>query len=145
MGGSKGFTLIELLVVIVIIGVLATIAAVNLHDRDQPARVAATRTVLKDVSARLAEFRMDHHRYPRTLEDLVFRPEYVDSESWRGGYFQEIPLDGWQNDLVYRVPGSDDFPFDVVSTGADGKPGGSGYDADLWNHARRDSVTPSRR
>ena len=132
-----GFTLIELMVVIVILGLLTVMLIVGYADRDQPPRQVATRALLKQVSSQISMFRMDHHQYPENLNDLVFRPSYVEAEGWTP-YLSERPLDGWDNELVFQVPGQDGFPFDVVSYGADGQPGGEGFDEDLWSHARRD-------
>lgn len=133
----SGFTLIELMVVIVILGILATVLIVNLGDRDQPARQAVTKALLRELNTQLAMFRLDHHRTPEGLDDLVFRPAYVDPGDWTP-YLTDPPRDGWGHEFVYRVPGSDGFSFDVVSHGSDGQPGGEGHAQDLWNHARRE-------
>ena len=132
-----GFTLIELMVVIVILGLLTVTLIVGYGGKGEEARQKLTRPLLKQVSDQISMFRIDHSQYPEHLNDLVFRPTYVDAEGWNP-YLTERPLDGWDNELVFQVPGQDGFPFDVVSYGADGQPGGEGFDEDLWSHARRD-------
>ena len=134
---AAGFTLIEMMLVIVIIGILAAVVTAQLTGRAILARQTTTRALIKEVNGQVALFKLDYSRYPEKLEDLVFRPGYVDPEAWRGPYLHDFPVDGWMRDLEYRVPGRDGFPFDVVSYGADGTPGGTEFDEDLWNHARR--------
>jgi general secretion pathway protein G len=41
-----------------------------------------------------------------------------------------LPNDPWGHPYVYRVPGSR-TEYDLFSLGRDGKPGGSGEDADI--------------
>ena len=43
-----------------------------------------------------------------------------------------MPVDPWGNAYVYRAPGRDG-PYDLMSLGADGQPGGEGVDADIVN------------
>ena len=51
--------------------------------------------------------------------------------SWSGPYLKKsVPLDPWGRAYVYRVPGAKG-EFDLFSLGKDGKPGGTGQDADI--------------
>jgi len=44
----------------------------------------------------------------------------------------EVPSDGWGNELAYASPCSHgDHAYEVISWGADGRPGGHGADADI--------------
>ena len=53
--------------------------------------------------------------------------------SWGGPYLKKaVPLDPWGSPYIYRAPGKN-RDYDVVSYGRDGKPGGTGEDADLTN------------
>ncbi|MBI2932939.1 MAG: type II secretion system major pseudopilin GspG [Planctomycetes bacterium] len=129
---QRGFTLIEIMVVVVIIGILATIVAVKATDGYGKAQEAASRAAVKEVSHALELFKLAHSRYPDRLDELIFRPAYVEERAWKP-LLPEVPLDGWQRSLAYHVPGTDGFSFDVVSLGEDG----IASDDDLWNHARR--------
>jgi general secretion pathway protein G len=127
---SKGFTLIELMVVLVIIGVLAALIVPNVLDRADDARVAAARTDVGNISQAL---KLDNQRYPTAaqgLEALVSRPttEPVPT-NWRP-YLEKLPTDPWGNKYQYINPGIK-RDVDIVSLGADGKPGGEGKDADI--------------
>ena len=66
---------------------------------------------------------------------LVMTPARPTSEpvpaNWKtGGYLEKAPKDPWGHDYLYLQPGLKG-EIDVMSYGADGQPGGEGYDADL--------------
>lgn len=118
---NRGFTLIEMMVVVVLIGIVATVVAVNVADKPGTARARLTAAQIKILKGDMELFKADHNRYPETLQELV--PRYRD----------ELPKDGWERPYVYRVPGLRG-PYDIVSLGEDGKEGGEGLNADLWSH-----------
>jgi general secretion pathway protein G len=133
--GQRGFTLVEMMVVIVIIGILATVVIVNISGKADKARVEATQALLKQLGGQMEMFKLDHNRYPENLNDLYKMPSYVDPKKWPGGgYITEQPMDGWGKEFYLRIPGPDNSPFDIVSLGEDGLPGGEGVNADLWSH-----------
>jgi general secretion pathway protein G len=43
-----------------------------------------------------------------------------------------VPVDPWGRPYIYKAPGTKG-DFDVVSLGRDGRPGGTGEDADIVN------------
>jgi general secretion pathway protein G len=134
---QSAFTLIEIMVVVVIIGILTAVMVVYLPDTDKT-RWELTNTHIKRISAQITQFKLNHHRYPKKLEDLLFRPDYVNERDWpASGYLDDHPLDAWKKEYVYRVPGTDGRPFDLISYGSDGKPDGEGYAEDIWNYPRR--------
>ena len=133
-----GFTLVEMMVVIVIIGILATIIIVNVAGRSDEAAATATKAIIKQVAGQAEMFKMHHNKYPDNLIDLLMMPPYVDPKKWPpGGYLTDPPVDGWGREFLYRVPGSENYPYDIVSLGADGKEGGEGVNADVWNRTRK--------
>jgi len=68
----------------------------------------------------------------KRLKALVDKP--ASEPKWNGPYLKkEVPLDPWGKAYVYKVPG-EKWDFDLVSLGRDGRPGGSGEDADITNH-----------
>ncbi len=100
--------------------------------------VDATKAILRQVSDAVELFKLDHNRYPDSLDDLAsaVRPAYVDAKrDWRP-LLKAPPRDGWGNPLIFRVPGSGGWPFDVISQGEDGKEGGVGFATDLSNHEK---------
>jgi general secretion pathway protein G len=85
-----------------------------------------TRRIVTQETARrlilvLDAFRAAHHRLPSANEGL---------ELLSPGYLETIPADGWGRPFAY-TPSVDNMWADVVSYGADGKPGGTGDAADV--------------
>ena len=110
-----------MLVVILIIGLLASIVMVNVHNHLLRAKVKITRASLVKLKDQVTLFYLDNNRYPETIEEMV--DEYV----------EEVPRDGWDREFLYTVPGVRGARFDIVSYGDDGQEGGEDYDADLWS------------
>ena len=131
-GMKKGMTLIEIMVVVVILGIIATVVVANIGNKDSRARVNLTGAQIKLLRADVELFKVDHNRYPASLDELVHRPADIDAKLWHE-YRSEVPLDGWSRPFIYRVPGSRG-PFDIVSLGENGKDQGEGVNADLWSH-----------
>lgn len=130
---SLGFTLIELMVVLVIIGVLAALIVPNVLDRADDARVSAARTDVNNIMQSLRLYRLDNQRYPTAeqgLPALVTRPETPPLPTNWKAYLERLPNDPWGQPYVYTNPGVRG-EIDVLSYGADGKPGGEGKDADV--------------
>ena len=128
----SGFTLVEIMVVVVIIGILATIVIARVVGRGDEARVKTTKAMLTQVASQLDLFKLDHNRYPESLDDLMLPPSYIKPEKWPpGGYLREFPTDGWGYKIIYRRGSTQERPFELLSQGADDRQGGDGYDADL--------------
>ena len=130
----SGFTLVEILVVIVVIAILATLVAPNVFRHVGSARDATARSQIEMLGAALDAYRLDHGRYPTTVEGLALLWEGPPgSADWQGPYLRKpVPLDPWDNAYVYRSPGTQSrMGYDLVSQGADGRPGGDGENADI--------------
>ena len=133
--GSPGFTLIEVMVVIVILGILAALVVPRLLSRPDEARVVAAKQDIAVIGSALKLYRLDNQRYPSSeqgLQALTAKPEIAPAPpNWKtGGYIERLPKDPWGNAYVYVNPGLHG-EIDVMSLGADGKPGGEGIDADI--------------
>ena len=129
-----GFTLVEIMVVVIIIGLLATLVIARVGGQSDQARLKTTKAILASVSSQLEIFKLNHARFPDSLDDMITMPNYITKpETWpQGGYLKELPEDGWGNRLVYRRnTSSTNRGFDLISLGADGKEGGDGLDADI--------------
>ena len=137
---EDGFTLVELMVVIVIIGLLATIVAINVLPSGDKARVVRARADISTLEGALDTYKLENGAYPTTtqgLSALIRAPTGVNAASYRpGGYIKggKVPTDPWNRPYLYAAPGTHG-DADVWTYGADGKEGGSGTDADIGNWA----------
>lgn len=131
---DKGFTLIELLIVMVILGLLAALVGPRMFGKVGQSRQKAAKAQISLFETALDTYRLDTTRYPTTdqgLQALREKPHGV--ERWDGPYLpKEVPVDPWGNPYQYRSP-SDHGEYEIVSFGADGRPGGEGEDADVVN------------
>ena len=130
-----GFTLVELMVVIVIIGLLATVVAINVLPSQDKAMVGKARADISVLEQAIETYRLDNLVFPDDLQALVSAPAgLARPERYRqGGYVRRLPEDPWGNPYQYRRPSAHGGQFDVYSLGADGREGGEGNDADLGN------------
>jgi general secretion pathway protein G len=132
---SRGFTLIEILVVIVILGVLAALIVPNVLSRPDEARVTVAKSDIAAIVQALKLYRLDNQRYPTAeqgLTALVAKPEQPPvPPNWKaGGYLEKLPKDPWGRPYVYVTPGVRS-EIEIMSFGADGQAGGSGFDGDI--------------
>ena len=121
----KGFTLLELLVVIVIIGLLAGYVAPRYFSQVGKSEIQVARAQIDALEKAVDQYRLENRRYPTNEEGLAAIQPYLK---------KALPDDPWGRPYVYRIPG-EKAEFEVVSYGRDGKPGGTGEDADLGVHA----------
>jgi general secretion pathway protein G len=135
---SGGFTLIEIMIVMVIIAMMAALVGPRVMGALGSSKIKATKIQIETLSASVEAFHLDTGRFPTQLEGLqalVENPETAPIKSWRGPYLKKnkVPADEWGNPFVYVIPSTHKMPFDIYSLGADGKPGGTGDDAELGN------------
>ena len=68
---KNGFTLVELMVVIVIIGLLATIVALNVIPSGDTARVQKAKADIATIEQALEMYRLQQSNYPTTAQGLA--------------------------------------------------------------------------
>ena len=139
-GQSGGFSLIELMIVIVILGVLASMLVMRLTGKPDEARVTVAKTDMRTLGSTLKFYKLDNYVYPTTeqgLQALLRKPESqpLPRNYPEGGYLEavEVPKDPWGNEYIYRSPGEEGRPYEIISLGADGKEGGEGVEKDIRN------------
>jgi general secretion pathway protein G len=134
---AGGFTLLELLVVIVIIGLLAGYVAPRYFSQVGKSEIQVARAQIDALEKALDQYRLDTRRYPSAeegLQVLVARP--ASDSQWNGPYLKKsVPNDPWGRPYVYRTA-AQDGEFELFSYGRDGKPGGTGDDADIGRTAQ---------
>ena len=133
----RGFTLLELVVVIIVLALLAALVVPQIFGRVSDARMTAARAQIALFATALDGYRLDNGAYPTTAQGLAAlreRPVLPPvPANWKGPYLrQEVPLDPWGRAYLYESPGTrNPGGFDIVSLGRDGRPGGTGEDADV--------------
>lgn len=124
-----GFSLIEIILVVVLIGGIVAFAATRILGGGDRARVNLAKAQVQTLAEKVQQYEMDTGSLPATLDQLVTQPG--NAAGWLGPYAKSAELnDPWNTPFEYRVPG-DARPFDIVSMGADRRPGGESVDADI--------------
>lgn len=133
---ARGFTLLEMIVVLVIIGLIMGLVGPRLFGQADKAKVQTAGTQIKMLGGALQTMRLDISRWPTEQEGLallVTAPtDERTSRAWAGPYLDEaVPMDPWGNPYRYAPTPSEHQPYTLYSLGADGQPGGEGFDADV--------------
>ena len=135
---SYGFTLIEILVVLLIISVIAGIVGVNVMRHPGEARVKAAKLQILNFKNALKLYQIEQHQFPtqnQGLDALCKQPSIppVPNEYPENGYLdnRKLPKDPWNHDYIYLVPGRNNEPYEIISYGSDGEPGGTGNALDI--------------
>ena len=124
-----GFSLIEIILVVVLIGGIVAFAASRILGGGDRAKANLAKAQVQTMAEKVQQYDMDTGSLPNSLDDLVTAPG--SAAGWLGPYAKAAELkDPWGHPFEYTVPG-DGQPFDLVSLGKDGKPGGTSVDADI--------------
>jgi general secretion pathway protein G len=134
-GSEAGFTLIELLVVLVILGLLIGLVGPAMIRQLGAAKHRVAEQSIERLSGVLDLYRLDVGSYPTTEQGLAaLNAAPAGVSGWGGPYLKDASgiRDPWGRDYVYRSPSQrPGHALDIVTLGADGRPGGEGEDADI--------------
>ena len=105
---KKGFTLIELMAVIVILGILATVVAVNVSPFLQRANLEKVRADISQIEKALELYKFNELTYPTTdqgIQSLVVAPSDLKRPSLypEGGYIKSFPQDPWGREYLLSL------------------------------------------
>ena len=74
------------------------------------------------IKSALGQYEVDSGSYPKSLQDLLVRPE--SNTNWHGPYMDKLPLDQWGKEYQYKYPGRHNTnAYDLFSAGPDGRIG----------------------
>ncbi len=122
---QEGFTLIELVVVLLILGLLAGIGVPLVLNRLELGRENTTKTNLTTLKNQIAMYQMEQGKYPTKLDDLTKPPKGKP-------YMENIPEDGWGNELAYKVTSGKKHPYELYSYGSGGPDDPDSERIDVW-------------
>ncbi len=135
MTKRDAFSLIEIMVVVVILGILASIVVPKILSRPDEARVVKAKSDILNIQNALELYKLDNGNYPTTDQGLLALSEKPSQDpipnNWKP-YLQKLPKDPWGRDYLYLNPG-EHGEIDIFTYGADGQPGGTGFNADIGN------------
>jgi len=124
---KSGFTLLEIVVVILIIGLIMGAALGTFGGVKDTARITTTRAKIQSVSALISSYELLAGRVPtesQGLQALITKPSSSPEPRRWQQQIKNIPTDAWQNELVYKNPGTiDKGTYEIVSKGKDGELG----------------------
>ena len=128
---ARGFTLLEMLAVIVLIGIIGSVVVTQVGKNVDKGKYGAGKAQLMTLSQKIENYSLDNGAPPQQLDSLVVKP--ADAPNWQGPYAKQSDLlDPWRHAFGYQYPGQN-YSFDLIFYGQDGKPGGDGYNKDVGN------------
>lgn len=137
MKKTTGFTIIEILVVIVLISLLAVIMLPRFMSQAEAAKQKLVKPRMVLLEQDIAAFWTAFGRFPTQAEglDALLKAPAGLSDKWKEPFAREDDLlDPWGNRFEYIIPGTENpSSYDIISRGRDGKAGGTGDDADVYN------------
>jgi general secretion pathway protein G len=133
----RAMTLVEVLAVIVILGLVAATLLVGFSGTFGRAKHELARSGIGVIVGKLEAYHIEHGRWPpgdlglRALTDGAAAP----SAPYHLG--SDHLIDPWNRPYLYLVPGPGGLPYEVITYGADGVPGGDGENRDISSSALR--------
>src|SRR3954471_11459498 len=131
---ERGFTILEIVIVFILLAGIMAFVGPKIFEQMGRAKSQEARIKIQYLQGQIEMFRLEVGKYPTSLAELIRAPGGAEGK-WNGPYVKsEADLkDAWGNDYTYTVPGQSSKPFDIISLGADGKPGGDGENRDVSN------------
>jgi general secretion pathway protein G len=128
---ERGLTLVEILAVVVILGFLAATLAVGFSGSFGKAKHELAKTGIAQIVDKVEAYRIEKGVFP--TNDLGLRALSDGQAVPTDSFFLEAGklLDPWKRPYYYLTPGPNQFPYEILTYGADGAPGGTGEDADV--------------
>lgn len=131
IGGARrqGFSLLEVMVVLVIIAMIAGMVAVSVRGKMVSARQNVAKAEIATLVQAVEQYFLQTGRYPTNDQGLEVLAQPL--ESTGDSLIKRVPVDPWGEPYKYSNPGPNNEPFEIISYGADGTPGGDGGNQDI--------------
>ena len=127
----RGMTLVEILAVVVILGLIAGTLLVGFSGSFGKAKHELAKSGIGIVVSQLEKYRLEHSAWPSTDQGLAVLTDGQAKPSDAHYLSPGQLLDPWDRPFLYVTPGPEGHPYEVLSYGADGQPGGEGENADI--------------
>jgi general secretion pathway protein G len=129
---QRGFTILEIVIVFILLAGMMAFVGPKIFEQMDRAKQNEAKIKMQHVAGQIEMYRLEVGKYPASLQELLRAPGGAEGK-WNGPYIKEADLkDAWGNDYTFSVPGQGK-PFDLISMGADGRPGGEGVNRDISN------------
>jgi general secretion pathway protein G len=131
-GGKAGYSLMEIMIVLAIMGLLVALVGPQLANLFGGAQTKTATAQIRTLKETLHTMNFDIGRYPTQEEglNLLVQAPGDGAVNWNGPYLDKLPQDPWKQPYIYTAPTDGGEPT-VSSLGKDGKPGGTGANADI--------------
>jgi general secretion pathway protein G len=123
------------MVVLVIIGLLAGVVTVNVRGYMSAGYQNTVKMEIRAAMDAIDTFHAVTGSFPTNEEGLAILAQ--PSKKFPDPLLSRVPTDPWGKPYEYVCPGHD-HPYEITCYGADGRPGGTGSDADINCWAMRD-------
>ncbi len=141
-GWNEAFSYIETLVCIAVILILTVVIGVSAIKMIDRAKETKCYKDIESFKMALEEYYTDCGVFPSNEQGLWALWEkpvlYPVPGGWDGPYLDsEVPKDPWGYEYHYKVPGTNNLPYEIFSYGSDGEKGGDGIKGDIYSWKRR--------
>ena len=123
-----GFSLVEFTAVLALMAIVAGIVTLSIRPLMVKGKQDAARSEMANIVSALDSFHLTYNRYPSNQEGLAILRQKT--EKLTEPLLTQEPVDPWGHPYQYNAPGRQG-PYEVISFGADGRPGGDGGDKDI--------------
>ena len=124
----KKFSLIEIIIVVTIIALITAFVAPKVLGKSDEAKVELTKSEMNNLLGVIEIFKLQTGQLPENLTELVENTRQL--KGWKQ-QADSVPVDAWQNELMFERSSSNRYGFVIKSYGADGTAGGEGTNADI--------------
>lgn len=116
---ARGFTLLEMMLVLLIIGLLMTVAVLNMTGTSTKARIDTTKAKMSQYKTAINSYFVSNGSYPVSLQAMV------------PGMLEKVSKDAWKRDFIYSPTSNDPTkPYQLYSQGE--KPDDPSDDISIW-------------